>query len=210
MSAALQMLGHEASSYEAIIGQNVTLVRDGKEIKLSKRTGTMVEVRELIEAVGPDVARFAYLLQSIDTRQTIDIDVLSSQANENPVYYIQYAYARIASVGREADKRGVTRNPLSEIDPTLLTHERELELLRALSTLPDTIEIAARDRAPHKISTWIRELAAVFHGFYHDCPVLRSDVESDLQQARLWLVESARIGFSIGLDLLGLTAPEEM
>jgi arginyl-tRNA synthetase len=204
------MLGHEASSYEAIIGQNVTLVRDGKEIKLSKRTGTMVEVRELIEAVGPDVARFAYLLQSIDTRQTIDIDVLSSQANENPVYYIQYAYARIASVGREADKRGVTRNPLSEIDPTLLTHERELELLRALSTLPDTIEIAARDRAPHKISTWIRELAAVFHGFYHDCPVLRSDVESDLQQARLWLVESARIGFSIGLDLLGLTAPEEM
>jgi arginyl-tRNA synthetase len=113
-------------------------------------------------------------------------------------------------VGREAGKRGVTRNPLSEIDPTLLTHERELELLRALSTLPDTIEIAARDRAPHKISTWIRELAAVFHGFYHDCPVLRSDVESDLQQARLWLVESARIGFSIGLDLLGLTAPEEM
>ena len=210
MSAALQMLGHEASSYEAIIGQNVTLVRDGKEIKLSKRTGTMVEVRELIEAVGPDVARFAYLLQSIDTRQTIDIDVLSSQANENPVYYVQYAYARIASVGREANKRGVTRNPLSEIDPTLLTHERELELLRALSTLPDTIEIAARDRAPHKISTWIRELAAVFHGFYHDCPVLRSDVESDLQQARLWLVESARIGFSIGLDLLGLTAPEEM
>ena len=170
----------------------------------------MVEVRELIEAVGPDVARFAYLLQSIDTRQTIDIDVLSSQANENPVYYVQYAYARIASVGREAEKRGVTRNPLSEIDPTLLTHERELELLRALSTLPDTSEIAARDRAPHKISTWIRELAAVFHGFYHDCPVLRSDVESDLQQARLWLVESARIGFSIGLDLLGLTAPEEM
>jgi arginyl-tRNA synthetase len=210
MSAALQMLGHEASSYEAIIGQNVTLVRDGKEINLSKRTGTMVEVRELIEAVGPDVARFAYLLQSIDTRQTIDIDVLSSQANENPVYYVQYAYARIASVGREAEKRGVTRNPLSEIDPTLLTHERELELLRALSTLPDTIEIAARDRAPHKISTWIREFAAVFHGFYHDCPVLRSDVESDLQQARLWLVESARIGFSIGLDLLGLTAPEEM
>jgi arginyl-tRNA synthetase len=204
------MLGHQAASYEAIIGQNVTLVRRGKEVKLSKRTGTMVEVRELLEAVGPDVARFAYLLQSIDTRQTIDIDMLSSQANENPVYYVQYAYARIASVGREADNRGITRSPLIETDPTLLTHERELELLRALSTLPATIEMAARDRAPHKISTWIRELAAAFHGFYHDCPVLRSDVESDLQQARLWLVESARVGFSIGLELLGLTAPEEM
>ena len=210
MSAALQMLGHQAASYEAIIGQNVTLVRRGKEVKLSKRTGTMVEVRELLEAVGPDVARFAYLLQSIDTRQTIDIDMLSSQANENPVYYVQYAYARIASVGREADNRGITRSPLIETDPTLLTHERELELLRALSTLPETIEMAARDRAPHKISTWIRELAAAFHGFYHDCPVLRSDVESDLQQARLWLVESARVGFSVGLELLGLTAPEEM
>jgi arginyl-tRNA synthetase len=204
------MLGHQAASYEAIIGQNVTLVRRGKEVKLSKRTGTMVEVRELLEAVGPDVARFAYLLQSIDTRQTIDIDMLSSQANENPVYYVQYAYARIASVGREADNRGITRSPLIETDPTLLTHERELELLRALSTLPETIEMAARDRAPHKISTWIRELAAAFHGFYHDCPVLRSDVESDLQQARLWLVESARVGFSVGLELLGLTAPEEM
>ena len=210
MSAALQMLGHHASSYEAIIGQNVTLVRNGEEIKLSKRTGAMVEVRELIEAVGPDVARFAYLLQSIDTRQTIDIDMLSSQANENPVYYVQYAHARIASVGREAATRGVNRGPLNETDLTALTHDRELEVLRTLSMLPETLEIAARDRAPHKVSTWIRELAAAFHGFYHDCPVLRSDVESDLQQARLWLVESARIGFSIGLELLGLTAPEEM
>ncbi len=210
MSAALQMLGHQASSYEAIIGQNVTLVRSGKEIKLSKRTGTMVEVRDLIEAVGPDVARFAYLLQSIDTRQTIDLDMLSSQANENPVYYVQYAYARIASVGREANNRGVTRSTFNETGLALLTHHRELELLRALSSLPETVEIAARDRSPHKISTWIREFAAAFHGFYHDCPVLRSDVEPDLQQARLWLVESARIGFSIGLGLLGLTAPEEM
>ena len=210
MSAALQMLGHHASSYEAIIGQNVTLVRNGEEITLSKRTGAMVEVRELIEAVGPDVARFAYLLQSIDTRQTIDLDMLSSQAKENPVYYVQYAHARIASVGREAATRGVNRGPLNETDLTALTHDRELEVLRTLSMLPETLEIAARDRAPHKVSTWIRELAAAFHGFYHDCPVLRSDVESDLQQARLWLVESARIGFSIGLELLGLTAPEEM
>ncbi len=210
MSAAMEMLGHPPESYEAIIGQNVTLVKDGREIKLSKRTGTMVEVSELIEAVGPDVARFAYLLQSIDSRQTIDIDVLSKQANENPVYYVQYAHARIASVGREAISRGIEREPLHSIDVDLLVHERELELLRCLSTLPEILEIAARDRAPHRVATWIRELAAAFHGFYHDCPVLRSDVENGVQQARLWLVESARVGFAIGLDLLGLTAPEQM
>ncbi|MBM36517.1 MAG: arginine--tRNA ligase [Acidimicrobiaceae bacterium] len=210
MAAAMEMLGHPPDCYEAIIGQNVTLVRGGEEIKLSKRTGTMVEVRELIEAVGPDVARFAYLLQSIDTRQTIDIDVLSSQANENPVYYVQYAYARIAAVGREATHRGVSRDPFDEIDVTVLTHERELEILRCLSTLPEIVEIAARDRAPHRVANWIRELAATFHGFYHDCPVLRSDTDEAVQQARLWLVESARVGFAIGLDLLGIAAPEEM
>ena len=210
MSAAMQMLGHPQGSYEAIIGQNVTLVKEGQEIKLSKRTGTMVEVSELIEAVGPDVARFAYLLQSIDSRQTIDIDVLSKQANENPVYYVQYAHARIAAVGREATSRGIERAPLTSVDVGLLTQDRELELLRRLSELPEILEIAARDRAPHRVATWLRELAAAFHGFYHDCPVLRSDVESSLQQARLWLVESARVGFAIGLDLLGLAAPEQM
>ena len=210
MSAAMEMLGHPADRYEAIIGQNVTLVRGGQEIKLSKRTGTMVEVSELIGAVGPDVARFAYLLQSIDTRQTIDIDVLSSQANENPVYYVQYAHARIAAVSREALNRGISRCPVDEVDVTALQHDRELGILRCLSTLPEVIEVAARDRAPHRVATWVRELAAAFHGFYHDCPVLRSDVPSELQQARLWLVESARIGFAIGLDLLGISAPEEM
>ena len=210
MAAAMEMLGHPVDCYEAIIGQNVTLVRGGEEIKLSKRTGTMVEVSELIEAVGPDVARFAYLLQSIDTRQTIDIDVLSSQANENPVYYVQYAHARIAAVSREATNRGISRCLIDAMDVTVLQHERELEILRCLSTLPEIVELAARDRAPHRVATWIRELAAAFHGFYHDCPVLRSDVDTELQQARLWLVESARIGFAIGLDLLGITAPDEM
>ena len=96
------------------------------------------------------------------------------------------------------------------MDVTVLQHERELEILRCLSTLPEIVEFAARDRAPHRVATWIRELAAAFHGFYHDCPVLRSDVAAEIQQARLWLVETARIGFAIGLDLLGITAPEEM
>jgi arginyl-tRNA synthetase len=210
MRAALQALGHPPEDYEAIIGQNVTLVRGGQEVRLSKRTGTMVEVRDLIDEVGPDVARFAYLLQSIDTTQTIDIDVLRARAAENPVYYVQYAHARIHSVGREAANRGVQRRPLADADLAGLTHPRELELLRVLSALPELVPLAAAERAPHRVATWSRELAAAFHGFYHDCPILRTDVPPDLQQARLWLVEASRVGLAIGLDLLGVSAPEQL
>lgn len=210
MSAALQMLGHPKDSYEAIIGQNVKLLRDGEEVKLSKRAGNMVLLQELVDDVGPDVARFAYLMQSIDTSQMIDIDVLKEQSSENPVYYVQYAHARIQSIGRKATELGIERKRLADTDLGLLDHERELEVLRVLSTLPEVIEAACVDRGPHKISVWVRELAAAYHGFQHDCPVLREDVPADLQQARLWLVESARVGITIGLDLLGVDAPDSM
>jgi arginyl-tRNA synthetase len=210
MRAALQALGRDPGTYEAIIGQNVKLLRDGTEVKLSKRAGTMVEIRDLIDEVGPDVARFAYLLQSIDSAQTIDIDVLTAQAAENPVFYVQYANARIHSIGREAAQRDVRRRPLADVDLSALVGERELELLRQLSALPEVLELACRERAPHKVTTWVRELAAAFHGFYRDCPILRSDVDPNLQQARLWLAEATRVGLAIGLDLLGVDAPEQM
>ena len=210
MSAALQMLGHPADSYEVIIGQNVKLLRDGVEVKLSKRTGEIVELAELVDEVGPDVARFAYLMQSIDTGQTIDIDLLKQESSENPVFYVQYAHARIHSIGRKAAELGIERAGLAEVDLALLTHERELEVLRLLGELPEIVEFACIDRAPHKIATWVRELAGAYHGFQHDCPVLREDVPDELRQARLWLVEAARIGFAIGLDLLGVDAPEAM
>ncbi|MEM7274846.1 MAG: arginine--tRNA ligase [Actinomycetota bacterium] len=210
MRAAMVILGKDPDSYEVIIGQNVKLVRDGAEVKMSKRAGTLVEIRDLIDAVGPDVARFAYLLQSVDSPQTLDLDLLASQASENPVYYVQYANARIHSIGREAAERGVTRQPLAEVDLAVLTEERELELLRQLSTLPEILELACEERAPHKITNWVRDLAAAFHGFYRDCPILRSDTPTDVQQARLWLAEGSRIGLAIGLDLLGVSAPEQM
>ena len=210
IAAAMQMLGHPAESYEAIVGQNVTLMRDGKVIELSKRTGTMVEVRELIDAVGPDVARFAFLLQSIDSRQTIDIDLLSAQAAENPVFYVQYAHARIASVARRAEADGVAPLPPPGTDLSPLTGDRELALLRALEVLPSVVEIALRERAPHKVTTWVRDLAAAFHGFYHDCPILHSDVSPEVRDARLCLTEGTRVGLAIGLDLLGVDAPEAM
>ncbi len=210
MRAALIALGKAEDSYEVIIGQFVKLLRNGKPVKISKRAGNLIEIRDLVDEVGPDVARFAYLLQSIDSPQTLDIDVLKAEAAENPVYYVQYANARIHSLGREATERGIERVPLPDVDLSALTHERELEVLRQLSALGEILEIACNERAPHKITTWVRELASAFHGFYRDCPVLRSDVDPNLQQARLWLAEATRIGLAIGLDLLGVGAPEQM
>ncbi|MGH9275541.1 MAG: DALR anticodon-binding domain-containing protein, partial [Acidimicrobiales bacterium] len=148
-------------------------------------------------------------LQSLDTRQTVDLDVITAQSMENPVFYVQYANARIHSIGRKAAEAGIERAPLAGADLTLLTHERELDLLRKLSELPEVVALACVDRAPHKVTTWVRELADRFHGFYHDCYVI-GDVPAELTQSRLWLVESARIGLAIGLDLLGVSAPEAM
>ncbi len=210
MKAALQALGHAPESYEAIVGQNVRLLRDGKEVKLSKRAGDMVLLQELVDDVGPDVARFAYLMQSIDTPLTIDIDALQMQSSENPVFYVQYAHARIHSIGKQAKERGIQRQSLEDANLSLLDGKRELQLLRELFSLPEVLEAACRDRAPHNVSTWVRELAGAFHGFYRDCPVLRDDVAPEVQQARLWLTEATRIGLAIGLDLLGVDAPEQM
>lgn len=210
MSAALQMLGHRAESYEVLIGQHVTLMRDGAEARMAKRAGTMVEARELIDLVGADVARLTFLLQSIDTTQTIDLDLAVAQSNENPVYYVQYANARVHSLARQAAQRGVERWPLAEVDLSTLTHRRELALLRVLFELPETVERAMLARAPHQITTWARECASALHGFWHDCPVLRDDIDEQTRQARIWLVEATRVGLSVGLDLLGVSAPESM
>jgi arginyl-tRNA synthetase len=209
LKAGVQALGHAPEDLEIILGQLVALVRGGEEVRLSKRAGTMVLLDDLVEAVGADVARLTFLLQSLDTRQTIDLDLITAQSNENPVFYVQYANARIHSIGRKAAEAGVVRGPLADADLSLLTHERELDLLRKLSELPEVIALACADRAPHKVTTWVRELADRFHGFYHDCYVI-GDVPPELTQARLWLVESTRIGLSIGLDLLGVSAPESM
>ncbi len=209
MKAAIEALGHDPTEFEVQIVQIVRLERDGKEVRLSKRAGDIVELRDLIDHVGADVARLTYLLQSIDSQQTIDLGLITSQSSENPVFYVQMANARIHAIVAKATEAGIERAPLADADLSLLTHEREIELLRVLSELPDTLGIAARDRTPHTITNWVRELADRFHGFYHDCYVI-GDVPADLTQARLWLVESARIGLSIGLDLLGVSAPEHM
>ncbi len=210
LKIGVQALGHDPNELEVILGQFVTLVRGGEEVKLSKRAGDVVTLGEVLDDVGPDAARLTFLLQSIDTKQVFDIDLVRSQAMDNPVYYVQYAHARISSIERVAGERSVVREPLDGVDLSLLTHERELDVLRSLAELPDVVALACAERAPHKVTTWVRELAGRFHGFYHDCYVMGTDVPPQLTQARLWLVEAARVGLAIGLDLLGVSAPDSM
>ena len=210
MKAAMMALGHAAEDLEILIGQNCVLMRDGVEVKLSKRTGDIIELAELIDEVGADAAKLTFLLQSIDTRQSVDLNALVAKTLDNPVFYVHYAHARVYGIGRKAAERGIVRANRADVDLSLLVHERELDVLRVLADLPDAVATAATDRAPHKITTWVRELAGAFQSMYHDCPILRDDVDPALRQARLWLVEAARIGLAIGLGLLGVSAPERM
>jgi len=210
MKAAMKLLGHDPDELEVIITQLVDLVRGGEPMKMSGRAGDLIELDDIISEVGPDAARFTYLIQSVDSRQTFDLDEVKKQAMDNPVFYVQYAYARICSIEAKAAEAGIQRVPLTDVDATLLVHERETDLLRSLFELPDIIEIACTENAPHRVSAWAREQAAALHGFYHDCYVMGEGVSVELTQARLALVEASRIGMAIGLDLLGVSAPESM
>ena len=193
---------------EIILGQLVKLQRGGETVKLSKRAGTVITLADILDEVDPDVARLTFLLQSIDTALTFDLDVVTAQSMENPVYYVQYAHARCASIARRAAEVGVIRRPFDEVDCSVLVHERELDLLRALAEYPEVLRHAAALRAPHRVTTWVRDFASRFHGFYRDCRVITDDAA--LTQARLWLAEAARLGLSGALTVLGVSAPDVM
>ena len=210
MRGAIQALGHRPDQLEVRITQMVRLMRDGDEVKISKRTGDIIELRDILDEVGADATRITYLSQSVDSPQTVDLGVIVSQSMDNPVFYVQMAHARLCSISRVAADRGVVRLPLEQVALALLTHDRELEVLRLLNALPGVIEVAAREYAPHRVTAWVRELAGQVHGFYHDCPILRDDVAEDTRQARLWIAEAARIGLAVGLGVLGASAPEAM
>ena len=208
LQAGLEALGEPAGQPEVLLGQLVKVQKDGQVVRMSKRTGNIVTLADILDDVDPDVARLTFLLQGIDSAQTFDLDVVTAQSAENPVYYVQYAHARIASIGRKADVEGITRLPILDTDLAPLVHEREIELLRSLAVYPDVVAEAAALRAPHRVTTWVRDFAAEFHAFYRDCRVISEDAA--LTQARLWLAEACRVGFKHALDLLGVHAPDEM
>ncbi len=208
--AGVEALGVDPSRLEVKLGQMVSLMDGDEAVKMGKRAGNAVALDTLVADIGPDATRLLSLMSSLDQATTFDLAKAREQSMENPVFYVQYASARIAAIGRKAAERGIARRPRDEVELGLLVHGRELELIRALEELPEVVADAAVDRAPTKVTTWVRHLAGCFHGFYHDCPVLAEDVDPGIAQARLWLVEGTRVGLAIGLSLLGISAPESM
>lgn len=210
MQAALAALGYPSDCLEVAVMQLVRLERDGEEVKISKRTGDLIELRDVIDEVGADATRFTYLLQSKDSTPTFDLGKVAAQAMENPVFYVQMAHARVCSIAARAQADGVVRAGLDQVDLGLLVHERELEIMRQLSTLGEVIAAAANERVPHRVTAWLRDFAAAVHSFYHDCYVVGADIPPELTQARLVLIDAARVGLAVGLGVLGVRAPEAM
>jgi arginyl-tRNA synthetase len=196
---------------DVLIGQLVKIMEGGQELKLSKRAGTIITLEELVEKVGVDAARYTLIRYPVDTPMVMDIDVLKRNTNENPVYYVQYAHARIAAVLRNAAELGASLE-LKDFDPSQLTHDRENELLGVLAEFPRVIESAAELREPHRVARYLEELAGTYHGFYNDCRVLPMGEEklTAMHTARLLLCTATKQVLKNGLDLLGVSAPERM
>ena len=198
-------------SVEILIGQMVKIMEGGEEVKLSKRAGTIITLEELVEKVGVDAARYTLIRYPVDTPMVMDVDVLRSRTNENPVYYVQYAHARICAVLRNATDLGI-KYGADLIHPELLVHERERELIGALGEFPRVVAGAAELREPHRVARYVEELAGIYHRFYADCRVLPlgDETPSELHSARATLCSATAQVISNGLELLGVNAPEKM
>jgi arginyl-tRNA synthetase len=210
LKAAAAALGDTPDVIEVLIGQIVRMVKDGKPVRMGKRTGNIITMDDLVDFVGLDAARYSLERGSIDSALDVDVDVLVKRTNDNPVFYVQYAHARLSSLQRNASALGIERSP--DPDLGLLTHEREVDLLGALGEFPRIVASAGELRAPHRVARYLEDLAGVYHRFYDACRVLpQGDEEpTSLTDARLWLCVATRLVLANGLELLGVTAPERM
>lgn len=208
MKGAMQALGYAPERLEILLMQLVRLYRRGTLVRMSKRTGTTISLDELIEEVGKDAARFSFVMRSPDSHLDFDLELAKQQSQENPVYYVQYAHARICSVFRQAAACGFNLPELKEIDPRLLKEEEEIALLREIADFPEEIAVAARTVAPHRIARYVLDLAGLFHSYYNHYRVLNDD--QALQNARLLLLDVTRTTIKNALDVLGVSAPEQM
>lgn len=206
MKAAVGALGYNPDQLEVLILQMVSLYRNGELVKMSKRTGQSVTLNELIEEVGTDAARFFFVMRSIDSQLDFDLTLATEKSNENPVYYIQYAHARICSIFRQLKEAGIEE--AADADYTLLTDPTETELIKKLGEYPELIASAAKERAVHRVAHYVHELAGLFHSFYNQCRIL--GVDPELQQARIKLVKATQHVLRHALNILGVSAPERM
>ncbi|ACU97976.1 arginine--tRNA ligase [Saccharomonospora viridis] len=210
LKAAAAAMGHSPDTVEVLIGQLVNLVSGGKPVRMSKRAGTVVTMEDLVEAVGVDAARYELCRYSVDASLDIDLDLLRKRTNENPVFYVQYAHARLASLQRNAAELNL--EPRSDADVSLLTHPREGDLIRTIGEFPSVLRTAAELREPHRVARYLESLASAYHKFYDVARVLpQGDEEpTPLTYARLALCEATRQVLANGLSLLGVSAPERM
>ncbi|MER2108034.1 MAG: arginine--tRNA ligase [Solibacillus sp.] len=206
MKAAIEALGYERSTLEVDIIQMVQLYKNGEKFKMSKRTGNAVTMRELVEEVGLDAVRYFFVKTAGDSHMDFDLDLAVSQSNENPVYYAQYAHARISSILRSAAEQGFAA---SLENASLLTAEKEEDVLKKVGAFPQIVADAAKHRTPHRIATYIQELAAAFHSFYNAEKVLNPD-NKELTEARLALITAVKTTLANAMRLIGVSAPEKM
>ncbi len=208
LKGGMAALGYDPDRLELIIMQNVNVVREGQPVRMSTRTGDLIALDEVLDEVGPDATRYGLLAVSPDTTITFDLELAKRQSMDNPVYYLQYAHARMCSLEKFAAEAGVARAPLDTVDLTVLAEPAELDLLREMDRLGEEVAEAALRRAPHRIAQYGYELAGAFHRFYADCRIVSEDPA--VTQARLWLVEGARAVLLAVLGILGISAPETM
>ncbi|OZF29801.1 arginine--tRNA ligase [Rhodococcus sp. 14-2483-1-2] len=209
LKAAAAAFGDDPATVEVLIGQMVNLVRDGVAVKMSKRAGTVITLDDLVDAIGIDASRYVMVRSSVDSSIDIDLALWASASNENPVYYVQYAHARLASLARNAAELGISAE---QPDLSLLTHEQEGELIRTIGEYPRVVASAAELREPHRIARYLEELAGAYHRFYGACRVLPQGDEEPgpVNTARLALGNATRQVLANGLELLGVSAPERM
>jgi len=208
MKAMMRALGLEPDQLTLLIYQLVSILRDGQPVRMGKRLGTAISLAEVLDEIGPDAVRFFLLSRSADSQMELDLELAKRQSSENPVYYVQYAHARIASILRHAAEVGVQ---IKDGDVSLLTHPSELALIHKMLQLPEVIETAALQLAPHHLTYFAQDLAAAFHIFYRDCRVVSSDpADAAITQARLKLAQAAKTVLARVLCLMGMTTPEQM
>ena len=208
MLAAMQALGRERDWLEIMIVQQVNLLRDGAPVKMSKRAGEFVTLHELVDEVGRDAARFFFVALRCSSHLNFDLELAKKKSLDNPVYYVQYAHARVASIFRHAEAAGIDPAGARGADFALLDEADDIEILKLLDQFPDAVSGAARLREPHRIPTYLKELAAGFHGYYHKIKIVTEDEQRTL--ARLALVSAVRTVLKNGLDLIAVSAPDAM
>ena len=200
--------GHPDDAVDVLLIQMVNLLRDGKPVQMSKRAGTIITLREIMDEVGVDATRFFFVMRRCDSTLDFDLELAKKATSENPVFYVQYAHARICSIYRELEERGVTLPGIEEFDVSLITDQSEINLAKAISRLPEEVAKSADEFAPHRIAYYATELAEAFHSFYNSQRIL--GVDEPVMKTRILLMEAAKITLKNVLGLLGVSAPEKM